>query len=132
MNLLFLLTNSCQKSLFHNVLTTIQLNFEKREIKKIKSYASSGIWTCNPWVLRLRNTCAIGCACAKKTVENVFNRQLLKCLTHTINTSSNLSSSKYAEVKCAFKQCDIVVFPRVLISEDFYDQLNLEFKCQWI
>jgi len=28
--LLFLLTNSCQKSLFHNVLTTIQLNFEKK------------------------------------------------------------------------------------------------------
>jgi len=46
------------------------LIFKNREIKIIKSYASSAIRTRNPWVLRLRNTCAIGCA--KKTAENVF------------------------------------------------------------
>ena len=70
------LTNSGQKSLtmfISSCLTTIQLNFENREIKKTKSCASGGVLTCNPWVLRLRNTCAIGCA--KKTAENVFNRK---------------------------------------------------------
>jgi len=39
--------------------------------KKIKRYDFVGIRTRNPWVLRLRNTCAI--ECAKKTAENVFN-----------------------------------------------------------
>jgi len=42
------------------------LNFKNSENKKIKS----GIRTHNPWCLRLRNTCAIGCA--KKTAENIF------------------------------------------------------------
>ena len=43
---------------------------KNRDIKKIKSYASGGIHTRISWGLRLRNTCAIGCA--KKTAENVF------------------------------------------------------------
>jgi len=54
------------------VLTTIQMIFENREIKKIKSYVSGGIHTRNPWVLRLRNTCTIGCA--KKTADNIFKK----------------------------------------------------------
>jgi len=31
-------------------LTTIQLIFKNQEIRKIKSYASGGILTRNPWV----------------------------------------------------------------------------------
>ena len=49
----YFLTNSGQKSLlclFHHILTTIQLNLKNSEIKKIKSYTSSGIRTRNPWV----------------------------------------------------------------------------------
>ena len=48
------------------------------EIKKIKSYASSGIPIRNPGLLRLRNTCARGCA--KKTADNVFKHRK----THTL------------------------------------------------
>ena len=43
--------------------------------KKINSYASSGIVTHNPWGLRLRNTCAIGCA--NKTAEIAFKQNLV-------------------------------------------------------
>jgi len=50
--------------LFHRVLTTIQLNFKNRDIQK------QNVQTRNPWVLRLRNTCAIGCS--KKTAKNIF------------------------------------------------------------
>ena len=56
---------------FYHFLTTSQLIFKNREIKKIKGYASGGIRTRNSWDLRLRNTCVIGCA--KKTAENEFN-----------------------------------------------------------
>ena len=42
--------------------------FKTREIKKIKSYASVGIRTCNPWVWATEHL--IGCA--KKTAENVL------------------------------------------------------------
>jgi len=63
--LLFILYSRC---FYIQVLTTIQLIFKNKEIK---SYASGGIRTRNPWVLRLRNTCTIGCA--KKTAENAFN-----------------------------------------------------------
>ena len=45
-------------------------NWILKIVKKIKSYASCGIRTRNPWGLRLRNTCAIGCA--KKTAKNVY------------------------------------------------------------
>ena len=58
--------NSGQKSLSMYISScfniTIKLNFKDSEIKKLKSYASSRIRTRNPWCLRLRNTCAIGCA----------------------------------------------------------------------
>ena len=46
------------------------MNFKNSEIKKIKSYASNGIRTRTPWGVRLRNTCAIGCA--KKTPERGY------------------------------------------------------------
>ena len=59
--------------MFYHVLTTIQLNFKISEIKKIKSYASSGIRTHDSWNLRLRNTCA------KKTAENVFKFPYFPC-----------------------------------------------------
>jgi len=45
------LTNSGKKSLtmfISSCLTTVQLNFKNREIKKIKSYTSGGIRTRNP------------------------------------------------------------------------------------
>ena len=45
-------------------------SIEFLKMGKLKSKGSGGIRTRNPWVLRLRNTCAIGCA--KKTAENVF------------------------------------------------------------
>ena len=67
------LSKHWSKSVFmfiSSCFTTIQLNFKNSEIKKLKSYASSGIRTRNPCGLRLRNTCAIGCT--KKTAENVF------------------------------------------------------------
>ena len=58
--------------LFYNVLTTIQLNFKKREIKILKSYISSVIRTRNPNGWRLRKTCAIGCA--KKMAGNKIRK----------------------------------------------------------
>jgi len=74
------------------------LNFKNSEIKKIKSYASCGIRTRNPWGLRLRNTCAIGCA--KKTAENVFYEQLEEVLKLSaiifcvLNVMGNLKKRK--------------------------------------
>ena len=49
------------------------MNLKNREIKKsrLRLWWVS-IRILNPWVLRLWNTCAIGCA--KKSAENVFNK----------------------------------------------------------
>ena len=49
-------------------LTIFQLNLKNSEITKIKSF--------DPLVLRLRNTCAIGCA--KKTAEKVFKEETFR------------------------------------------------------
>ena len=57
------LTNSGQKSLTMFISSCFN-----------NCYASGGIRTRNPCVLRLRNTCAVGCA--KKTAENVFKIDL--------------------------------------------------------
>ena len=56
-------------------------NLKNIEIKKIKSYASSGIRTRNPWGLRLRNTCVIEA-----------QRKLPKT---SLKTPANLSKSDY-------------------------------------
>ena len=56
-------------------------NLKNIEIKKIKSYASSGIRTRNPWGLRLRNTCVI-----------VAQRKLPKT---SLKNPANLSKSDY-------------------------------------
>ena len=54
------LTNSCEKSL--NMFISSCLNncwiLKIWKLLKIKSYASGGIQTCNPWVLRLYGTLA--------------------------------------------------------------------------
>ena len=59
-----------------------------------KSYASSGIRTLNPWGLRLRNTCAIGCA--KKTTENVFKLKVV--IINTLHTNNTLT------IYCSIRQ----------------------------